>query len=240
MTHQLLGQDILLITAHPDDEAFLAGGLAYVNTQHGGKTSLICATHGERGTSHLRQPKTVRQLKIIRRRELIRCCHLKGIRTIQLLEYPDCDLKSYEKGFTKQVDAFIKKLQPDIIVTFGPDGFTGHEDHIACWRIGRRLARKYQRPLFIFTTPPSIRGSMARWIGHRRAMGRYARKMSPYALATIRVPVPPGLKIKILRNHPSQFNFINPYLGFPKAAVTLFTRAEYYSQYYPQAKVARG
>lgn len=239
MTHPLLGRSILLITAHPDDEAFLAGGLAYVNTQHGGKTSLICATLGERGTSHLRQPKTAKQLKAIRRRELMRCCHLKGIRTIRLLKYPDGDLKRYEKSFAKQVDIFIRNLRPDIIVTFGPDGFTGHEDHITCWRVGRQLARKYGRPLFLFTTPPSVRGSMVRWIGHRRAMGRYVRKMRPYALATVRVPVPTGIKIKILHNHPSQFDYDNPYTGFPKAAVALFTRGEYFTRYYPTTRVTQ-
>ncbi len=233
MPHPLLGRSILLITAHPDDEAFLAGGLAFVNTRRGGRTSLICATQGERGTSHLHRPMTAQQLKVVRRRELIRCCRLKGIRTIRLLKYPDGDLRHHEQGFAKHVETFIQHLRPEVIVTFGSDGFTGHQDHVACWRVGRQLARKHGLPLFLFTAPPSVRGLMARWVRHRRAMGRYVRTMHPYALATVRVPVPPGIKIKILRNHPSQFDYDNPYAGFPKQAVALFTRGEYFAQYYP-------
>lgn len=230
MPHQLLGRRILLITAHPDDEAFLAGGLAYVNTRRGGETGLICATHGEHGTSHLRRPVTPAQLKIIRRRELIRCCHLKGIRLIRLLAYPDGQLKKHETSFRKQVDTFITKLRPEAIVTFGSDGFTGHEDHITCWRVGRWIARRHRLPLFVFTVPPTCRKTMAGWVRHRRAKGRYVKNMAPYTLATVRVPVPPGIKVKILRNHPSQFDAQNPYAGFPQPAVRLFTKAEYFAK----------
>lgn len=239
MSRPLIGRSILLITAHPDDEAFLAGGLAFVNTRHGGKTSLICATQGERGTSHLHRPMTMQQLKVVRRRELIRCCHLKGIRNIRLLKYPDGDLQRHEQGFAKQVDTFIQHLRPEVIVTFGPDGFTGHHDHITCWRVGRQQARKHSLPLFLFTAPPSAQLVMAQWVKHRRARGRYVRNMHPYALATARISVPPGIKIQILRNHPSQFDYDDPYAGFPKRAAKLFMRAEYFSQYYPTTKAVR-
>lgn len=230
MPHPLLGKSILLITAHPDDEAFLAGGLAYVNTRRGGTTSLICATHGEQGTSHLNRPVTPTQLKTIRRRELINCCHLKGIWNILLLHYPDGRLKQHLADFRKRVEAFIKTLRPDVLVTFGPDGITGHEDHITCWRVGRRVAREHKLPLFMFTVAPTLRKPMARWVERRRAFGKYVRHMHPYALATVRVATPPGVKMKILRNHPSQFEPDNPYAGYPSHAVSIFTRAEYFAE----------
>jgi len=51
-----LGSKILVFTAHPDDESYLAAGTIYENTRRGGKTFLVCATGGELGSAHLKKP----------------------------------------------------------------------------------------------------------------------------------------------------------------------------------------
>jgi len=53
-----LGKRLLVVTAHPDDESFLASGTMLANANAGGNNFVFCATLGERGKSHLEQAVT--------------------------------------------------------------------------------------------------------------------------------------------------------------------------------------
>lgn len=120
---------VLGIWAHPDDETYLSGGLMAAAARNGQPTMCITATCGEHGTTDpVRWPPA--RLARQRRRELRRALDILGVRRRVLLGHADGGLADVEPG--RAIDELldhVERFRPDTVVTFGPDGFTGHRDH---------------------------------------------------------------------------------------------------------------
>ncbi|OXM85966.1 PIG-L deacetylase family protein [Paenibacillus rigui] len=122
----------LFVFAHPDDESFAAGGTMAKARHSGHEVYLICATSGCKGKSGAFQFDCREQLARHREEELKAACAFLGVTNIVLYRHPDGAL--HEQGLdslAEQIKESILAIQPDIIVTFPPDGVTGHLDHIA-------------------------------------------------------------------------------------------------------------
>jgi LmbE family N-acetylglucosaminyl deacetylase len=122
---------IMGIWAHPDDESFLAAGLLQAAVQNGQTIVCVTATKGEAGVQDpLRWPKDT--LGKTRSRELIRALQILGVKEHHWLDFRDggCAAVPQEQA-TQKLAAIIKQYSPDTFVTFGPDGLTGHPDHVA-------------------------------------------------------------------------------------------------------------
>ena len=138
MTRTLLG-----VWAHPDDETFLSSGLLLAARERGDRVVLVTATRGEQGTDDpARWPAD--RLGAHRARELDAALAVLGVTEHRWLGYADgaCPLV-HERTAADRVAAIVDEVRPDTVVTFGPDGFTGHADHraVAGWtRRARRLA----------------------------------------------------------------------------------------------------
>ena len=120
---------VLGIWAHPDDEAYLSGGLMAMAREAGSRVVCVTATHGERGTSDPGNWPPER-LAAERTVELARCLDILGVTEHRWLGYADggcADVAPSEA--VGQLCAVIEEVRPDTVVTFGPDGFTGHLDH---------------------------------------------------------------------------------------------------------------
>jgi LmbE family N-acetylglucosaminyl deacetylase len=121
---------ILLVFAHPDDESSSTGGTTAKYTERGVSVDLICATRGEKGT-RLDVPPEV-DTATAREAGLRAAAAITGIRNVYLLGYVDGNL---EKGDTAEIASRIlnimREVQPEIVITFGPDGISGHPDHKA-------------------------------------------------------------------------------------------------------------
>lgn len=120
---------LLLVFAHPDDESSSVAGTTAKYTQRGVPVDLICATRGEKGT-RLDVPPDV-DTAMAREAGLRIAAGVTGIRNIYFLGYVDGDL---EKADTREIaDRLIdimRKVRPEVVITFGPDGISGHPDHI--------------------------------------------------------------------------------------------------------------
>jgi LmbE family N-acetylglucosaminyl deacetylase len=117
------------VWAHPDAETYLSGGLMAAAADNGQPTWCITATAGEHGTD---DPKRwpPRRLSRRRRHELRHALDVLGVRHHHWLGYTDGGLINVD--VVRAVDrllGLIEQLEPDTIVTFGPDGFTGHTNH---------------------------------------------------------------------------------------------------------------
>jgi LmbE family N-acetylglucosaminyl deacetylase len=122
---------IMGVWAHPDDETFTSGGLMALAASYGQQVICVTATKGEQGIhDHTRWP--AEKLGNIRAQELLDALQILGVTTQHWLAYRDgeCDQVTVEKAAAEIVQC-IKKYKPDTILTFGPDGSTGHPDHIA-------------------------------------------------------------------------------------------------------------
>lgn len=122
---------ILGVWAHPDDESFLSAGLMAAAAANGQKIVCINATKGEEGVQdESKWPKA--KLGAIREVELNNAYDILGVKSHFWLNYHDgkCSSVPLSEGAAKVLD-FIKKYQPNTIITFPPDGITGHDDHKA-------------------------------------------------------------------------------------------------------------
>jgi LmbE family N-acetylglucosaminyl deacetylase len=122
---------LLGIWAHPDDEAYLSGGLMAMARDSGSRVVCVTATHGELGTA---DPETwpPQRLAAERTTELARCLDVLGVREHHWLGYRDGACAAVPvSAAAERLCAVIDDVRPDTVVTFGPDGITGHPDHQA-------------------------------------------------------------------------------------------------------------
>lgn len=121
---------ILGVWAHPDDEAYLMAGLAAMAVDAGQQVACVTATLGEAGESADPERWPAEALAEIRRAELERSLALVGITDHTCLGLADGRLADLDA--TEHVDSLattIERVRPDTVITFGPDGMTGHADH---------------------------------------------------------------------------------------------------------------
>jgi LmbE family N-acetylglucosaminyl deacetylase len=120
---------LLGVWAHPDDEAYLSAGLMASVRRAGGRVAVGTATRGEHGTDDpAKWPPDV--LAPLREEELRRSLEAVGVHEHYWLGHRDGTLAGVplETG-VRQIQALLEAVRPDTIVTFGPDGMTGHSDH---------------------------------------------------------------------------------------------------------------
>jgi LmbE family N-acetylglucosaminyl deacetylase len=173
---------VLGVWAHPDDEAYLSAGLMAAARAAGNRVAVITATLGERGTTDpTRWPPE--RLAELRRGELAESLAAIGVDEHVLLGYADGECPTVpEPAAVDLVASVIDGVRPDTILTFGPDGMTGHPDHItvsewatAAWRRTGRHAR-----LWHATTTT---GFHERWGGINEQTGIWAGFPAPVAAA---------------------------------------------------------
>lgn len=125
---------ILFVAAHPDDETFCCGGLLAMAARNGQRVICVTATHGELGVQN-ESKWPAEQLGGIRAHELEAALKELGVTEHYWLNYHDgeCD-KAPEDDASQAVASIIERCKVDTVVTFGPDGLTGHPDHQAVSR----------------------------------------------------------------------------------------------------------
>ena len=123
-----MSETLLGVWAHPDDEAYLSAGLMAEARRRGDRVVVVTATAGERGTDDPdRWPPG--RLSRLRRDELRASLALLDVREHEVLGYPDGGCLHHDASGT--IAGVLDAVRPDTIVTFGPDGMTGHPDHRA-------------------------------------------------------------------------------------------------------------
>ena len=128
---------LLAIFPHPDDESAIAEVLIkYVEL--GYNVELIIATDGKDGTRVTKIPAGD-SLGTLRKEETRCACKIMGIAQPIFLGIDRLDTrigtgKFFEehKVFLTKLKAEIVRIDPDFIITFGPDGDTHHSEHTVC------------------------------------------------------------------------------------------------------------
>ncbi|GAA1647284.1 PIG-L family deacetylase [Catellatospora bangladeshensis] len=125
---------VLGVWAHPDDEVYLSGGLMALAADAGNRVVCVTATAGEHGTADPdRWPPD--RLAAVRTHELRASLAVLGVTEHRFLGLPDGACADQPaRPVVSRLAALIGEVRPDTIVTFAPDGFTGHGDHRAVSR----------------------------------------------------------------------------------------------------------
>ena len=124
---------LLAVFPHPDDETLGMGPTLARYSSEGVETHLVCATRGERGWFESEGPNPGLQIVGRIREAELRCAaeHL-GLQEVCLLGYIDGDVDQADPDeIISKIATQIRRIQPQVVVTFPPDGIYGHPDHIA-------------------------------------------------------------------------------------------------------------
>lgn len=136
---------ILGVWAHPDDECWTAAGVMAAAQDNGQRVVCVTATRGNAGQSADPKKWPLAHLGNVREHELQDALNCLGITEHYWLDYKDGMLARTNPELpVRQIAAIINKVQPDVVITFGPDGLTGHMDHrtVCVWtQEAMRLAR---------------------------------------------------------------------------------------------------
>lgn len=121
---------VVAIFAHPDDER-VVGPLLSRLAREGREMHLVIATDGSQGVRDYAHIPAGPALAAARAKEAACAASRLGVRKLHLVGLPDGGLASFEvlgKLRTALV-AIIDSIHPAAIITFGPEGGTGHPDH---------------------------------------------------------------------------------------------------------------
>ena len=151
---------VLGIWAHPDDEAFLSAGLMAAARDAGQRVVCVTATLGEHGTDDPGSWPPKRMARV-REREMHASMAALGVTEHHLLGLTDgaCAAAPHDM-IVAHLARIIRAVEPDTIVTFGPDGMTGHEDHqtVSAWATdAHAIAAPHTRLLYATTTEEFVR-----------------------------------------------------------------------------------
>lgn len=124
---------LLSVFAHPDDEAMGMGGTLAKYSTEGVETHLVCASRGERGWfGPEEQNPGLSRLGQLRTRELKNAVKELGMKSLNFLGYIDGEVdQAPHAEITGRIVTHIRRIRPQVVVTFPPDGNYGHPDHIA-------------------------------------------------------------------------------------------------------------
>jgi len=143
---------LAVLLAHADDETAVGPMLARYGRE-GVQVQLIIATDGSQGTGSvagsLRPDSGLRGEEVVRARAAEARCAADalGVRPPILLAFPDGKLGDYIGDrtllyrLTERIAGELQRLHPDAVLTWGPDGGTGHPDHRLVSNIATQLAR---------------------------------------------------------------------------------------------------
>jgi LmbE family N-acetylglucosaminyl deacetylase len=123
---------VLGIFAHPDDETICAGGTLATYALAGADVRVVSLTRGGAGQIRDAGAATRATLKAVRERELHAAARELGLAEVRALDLVDGQLP--QVGAQVLLDlatGLLEELSPDVVITFGPDGFSGHPDHSA-------------------------------------------------------------------------------------------------------------
>ncbi|TAK96977.1 hypothetical protein EPO05_00420 [Patescibacteria group bacterium] len=222
-----MGKEIIVFTAHPDDESYAMAGTIFKNHLAGGRNVLICASLGEKGTSHMKKVMSSRQVGLLRKKELKLAAGFLHVSKLFTLNLPDGQVRLHKEKLFQKGLAIVKKLKGDFIFSFGPDGISGHQDHIAVGSVAKKIAKQLKIPFVSFSLPQKMTGSASKWLRSRRKSKHYANRIV-FKKPNVCIEINGAIKKKALSFHQSQMDGKNAFTGFPGYAVKELLKAEYF------------
>ena len=122
---------VMVVTAHPDDPEFLAGGTVAGLVKEGREVSYVIVTNGNKGSGD--RTITSQRLAPIREEEQRRAAGMLGVERVVFLGYEDGEVEDTH-NLRRDVTRQIRQWRPDLIITQNPNrtysNFPGwHRDH---------------------------------------------------------------------------------------------------------------
>jgi LmbE family N-acetylglucosaminyl deacetylase len=167
------------VFAHPDDETLGAGGTLARYGAEGVETYVVTATRGQRGRyrdgSNHPGPEALGR---IREAELRAAAATLGVKEVTLLDYSDKDLdRAAPREIINHLVRHLRRIRPQVVITFDPAGAYGHPDHIAICQFATAAVTAAVDPSY---APPADGGPPAHRVSKLYYMGWPAPKWQAY------------------------------------------------------------
>jgi N-acetyl-1-D-myo-inositol-2-amino-2-deoxy-alpha-D-glucopyranoside deacetylase len=168
------GSTLLVVVAHPDDEAFGCGSALLLAAESGVRTVVACATRGEAGEPAV--PLGEADLGDLRERELRSACSELGVTRVDVWGFADSGMAGPPPAgslaatppdhLAQAVRRAVAGVAPDAVLTL--DASDGHRDHAAVRRATEEVGREHDLPTWLTCLPRSL---MTRWAEHQAGTG---------------------------------------------------------------------
>jgi LmbE family N-acetylglucosaminyl deacetylase len=221
MTNQQNKLYALAILAHPDDEAFLLAGTSLKLAEEGKQVGVICVTKGEKGADRLNRNLTPEQMADIRTRELQTACDILNCHCEKIFDYHDGSLDQVNfHDLVATLGQEINLRQPEVVLTFGEEGISGHRDHITIGKAAMAAAKQANpKPseVWLASIPASLIDDFCnhlekRKVHHLHFIQHNLKGVPDERLTKINIQKYKEQKIKALEAHQSQYL---PHLTWP-------------------------
>jgi LmbE family N-acetylglucosaminyl deacetylase len=128
---------LLAVFPHPDDETLGCGSVLARYAAEGVQVHLVCATRGQQGWfGPAHENPGPEALGEIREAELLCAADKLGLHAVEVLDYQDGQIAQADRAeITAQITTAIRRIQPQVVITYGLEGVYGHPDHIALAQI---------------------------------------------------------------------------------------------------------
>jgi len=108
---------VLVLTAHPDDSEFGAGGTIAKMVKDGCEVTYVIVTNGNKGSSD--RAMTSERLARIREEEQRNAARTLGVARVEFLGYPDCEVED-TRELRRDVTRQIRRWRPDLVIAMNP------------------------------------------------------------------------------------------------------------------------
>jgi len=220
-------KSLLAVFAHPDDETFRCGATLALLARQGVRVQVLSATRGQAGLCG--DPPLCRpdELGQVREEELRCACRALGLEPPLLLNYQDGTLAQVsEAEAVSQIIAVIQELRPQILLTWPPDGLSGHPDHIA---VSRWTDLAFQQSAVLGPEAPVAVYHLVMPRSLAQRLGLTHLRTVSEADVSLTVDVNPVLtqKLAAIRCHQTQLG-ASPILAASQEKQRLFLGTEYF------------
>ena len=141
-----MSRRLAVVVAHPDDDTFgSAGAVALDGGDPGFDLTVILATSG--GAGQISDPSlaTPETLGTVREAEDRASWRALGVEPsgLYFLRYSDGGVADVpRRELVGRIVEVLRDARPDVVVTFGPEGITGHTDHVV---VGEAATEAFHR-----------------------------------------------------------------------------------------------
>lgn len=131
---------ILYVFPHPDDESFGPAPAISAQVRAGHEVHLLTLTKGGATKERHKLGYSVEEMGETRYREMLDVAKVLQLADLTVLDLPDSGLKELDpREIERAVAGHVKKVSPDVLVTYAVHGISGFHDHLVTHAVVKRV-----------------------------------------------------------------------------------------------------
>ncbi|MEO6695910.1 MAG: PIG-L family deacetylase [Ignavibacteria bacterium] len=149
---------VLYIFPHPDDESFGPAHAMSKQRRDGHEVYLLTLTKGGATKQRHKYDYTIEEMGEVRYKEMVEVAKVLNLSELTVLDLPDSGLKNMDpRQIEEIIEEQIKRIKPDVLVTYAVHGISGFHDHLVTHAVVKRVYCKlkekvdFLKRLLLFT-----------------------------------------------------------------------------------------